>query len=91
MFWLLPRLAQHLLLRQLPGDVAGQHQAQDDGADHDVVKVLLDQVESLAGRYPGPVQVQPVHEHEGGGLEPRRRRVDALHSKDGLKDDSLNF
>lgn len=77
MFWLFPRLAQHLLLGQLPGDIAGQHQAQDHSTDHDVVKVLLQQVESLAGGDPGTVQVQPVDEHKGGGLEPRRRRDDA--------------
>ncbi len=81
---LLPCLAQHLLLWQLPGDIAGQHQAQDHGGDHDVVKVLLQQVEALAGRDPCPVQVQPVDKHEGGGLEPRGGGVDALHSKDGL-------
>ena len=32
-----------------------------------------------------------MDEHEGGGLEPRWGGVDALHSKDGLQGQSLNF
>ena len=37
--------------------------------DHDVLAVVLDEVESLAGCNPGAIQVKSVPKHDTGGLE----------------------
>ena len=79
--YLSPGLVQHLHLGQLPSPVAGSNQAEYDGGDHHVVEVVLDEVESLAGRQSGAVEVEAVDEDDDCGLEAGGRGED---SPDGL-------
>ena len=50
-------------------DKTRDNKTKDDGGDHQVVKVIFDQIKPLAGSQPGPVQVEAVHHHDDSGLE----------------------
>jgi len=83
---LLPGQAEHLALGQLAGDHTGRHQAGNHGRNHQIVKVVLEQVEALAGGDPRAVQVQPVDKHQAGGLQARGRGHNAyIHGQISIR------
>merc|ERR1719150_3416472 len=75
----LPGLIEHLPLSELPGAKAGGDQKDQHAGDHKVLEVVLDQVEALARRDPGAVQVESVDKHKDGGLQARWRCCDTSH------------
>ena len=80
----LPGLIEHLPLSELPGAKAGGDQEDQHTGDHKVLEVVLDQVEALARRDPGAVQVESVDKHKDGGLQARGRCCDTSHPHHSL-------
>ena len=60
----LPGLVEHFSLSQFPGSETGSDKEHEHAGDHEVLKVVLDQVEALAGGDPRPIEVEPVGEHQ---------------------------
>ena len=62
-------------------DKTGKNETNDDCRDHQIVEVVLDEIEALAGGEPGAVHVEAVDHHDDGGLEATGR---GHHTSDGL-------
>ena len=60
----LPGLVEHFSLCQLSGSEAGSNKEHEHAGDHEVLKVVLDQVEALAGGDPGAVEVEAVGKNQ---------------------------
>ena len=84
-FFSLPGLVEHFPLRQLPRSEAGCNKEDEHAGDHEVLEVVLDQVEALAGRDPGAVEVEPVSENQDSRLQSGGRRCHSPHSHHRLE------
>ena len=61
-------------------DKTGENETNDDCRDHQIVEVVLDEIEPLAVHQPGAVHVKAV-DHHHGGLEATGR---GHHTSNGL-------
>ena len=60
----LPGLVEHFPLRQLPRSETGGNEEDEHTGNHEVLEIVLDQVEALAGRDPGAIEVEAVRENQ---------------------------
>ena len=60
----LPGLVEHFSLSQLSGSEAGSNEEHEHAGDHEVLKVVLDQVEALARSDPGAIEVEAVGKNQ---------------------------
>ena len=65
----LPGLVEHFPLRQLPRSETGGNEEHEHAGNHEVLEIVLDQVEALAGRDPGAVEVEAVRENQDSRLQ----------------------
>ena len=60
----LPGLVEHFPLRQLPRSKTGGNKEHEHASNHEVLKVVLDQVKAFAGRNPGAVEIKAVRKNQ---------------------------
>ena len=85
----LPGLVEHFPLRQLPRSKTGSNKEHEHASDHEVLKVVLDQVKSFAGRNPCAVEIKAVGKNQDCRLQSRGGRCHSTDTNDSLESGRL--